>query len=385
MLSVFSAKFMSSRRALNQDNQLPRVFPWRRAQGEPADPLNEFPSEDAEPEPSVTEAPQSPPHRHRVILALIAAVAIIEACVLAWQGFGYLQAAPAPQDGTLSVQTEPAGALILVDGVARGSTPFTARLVARRYNVELRWGSETRSIPVEVTTGSTIAHHVDLHSRLADAGFVRLEFASRPAGAQISVDGAVRGTAPLAIEDLTPGRHEIVLTSADSSGGGRSGDGPGTAGPSLAITTVVAPTQARPAPAAGWLTVASPEVMQILQSGKLLGTSQSERIMMPAGRHRIEIVSEALDYREARMIEVVGGRTSTIRLDLPDSTIDINAVPWAEVWVDGRRVDETPIGKFPARIGTHEVVFRHPQLGERRQTVVVKRGTPARVSADLTR
>jgi hypothetical protein len=107
--------------------------------------------------------------------------------------------------------------------------------------------------------------------------------------------------------------------------------------------------------------------------------------MMPAGRHRIEIVSEALDYREARTIEVSGGRTSTIQLDLPDSTIDINAVPWAEVWVDGRRVDETPIGKFPARIGTHEVMFRHPQLGERRQTVIVKRGVPARVSVDLTR
>jgi hypothetical protein len=53
------------------------------------------------------------------------------------------------------------------------------------------------------------------------------------------------------------------------------------------------------------------------------------------------------------------------------------------VFVDGERVGETPIGNLPRRIGTHEIVFRHPELGERRETVVIAVGKPARVGVDL--
>jgi hypothetical protein len=61
----------------------------------------------------------------------------------------------------------------------------------------------------------------------------------------------------------------------------------------------------------------------------------------------------------------------------------VNAQPWAEVFVDGERVGETPIGNLSRRIGSHEVVFRHPELGERREVVVITAGKPARVGVDL--
>jgi hypothetical protein len=34
-------------------------------------------------------------------------------------------------------------------------------------------------------------------------------------------------------------------------------------------------------------------------------------------------------------------------------------------------------------IGTHEVIFRHPELGERRSSVNVATGAPTKVSVDL--
>jgi len=34
-------------------------------------------------------------------------------------------------------------------------------------------------------------------------------------------------------------------------------------------------------------------------------------------------------------------------------------------------------------IGTHEIVFRHPDLGERRTTTTVTTGAPTRVSMDM--
>ena len=68
---------------------------------------------------------------------------------------------------------------------------------------------------------------------------------------------------------------------------------------------------------------------------------------------------------------------------MPNGVLSINAQPWAEVFVDGERVGETPIGNLSRRIGTHEVIFKHPDLGERRETVVITVGKPARIGVDL--
>jgi serine/threonine-protein kinase len=70
-------------------------------------------------------------------------------------------------------------------------------------------------------------------------------------------------------------------------------------------------------------------------------------------------------------------------MDLPNGTLSINAQPWAEVFVDGERVGETPIGNLSRRIGAHEVIFRHPELGERRELVMISVGKPSRIGVDL--
>jgi serine/threonine-protein kinase len=61
----------------------------------------------------------------------------------------------------------------------------------------------------------------------------------------------------------------------------------------------------------------------------------------------------------------------------------VNALPWAEVWIDGEHVGETPLGNLTRTIGTHEVVFRHPELGEKKQTITVTLREPARIGVDL--
>jgi hypothetical protein len=48
-------------------------------------------------------------------------------------------------------------------------------------------------------------------------------------------------------------------------------------------------------------------------------------------------------------------------------------------------VGETPIGNFAITLGSHEVVFRHPELGEQRFMSTVTLNAPARVTADLRR
>jgi serine/threonine-protein kinase len=72
-----------------------------------------------------------------------------------------------------------------------------------------------------------------------------------------------------------------------------------------------------------------------------------------------------------------------MRLEWPRGTMAINANPWAEVLVDGNRVGETPIGSVTVPIGSHEIVFRHPELGERRMSVTVTARETLKVGIDL--
>jgi hypothetical protein len=107
--------------------------------------------------------------------------------------------------------------------------------------------------------------------------------------------------------------------------------------------------------------------------------------MVSAGQHTLEIVNEPLGYRATRSITVAPGKVSAVRLDWPNGSMALNAQPWAEVWVNGKPVGETPIGSFAVPVGTHEVTFRHPQLGERIVRATVTATAPARVSVDLRR
>jgi hypothetical protein len=64
-------------------------------------------------------------------------------------------------------------------------------------------------------------------------------------------------------------------------------------------------------------------------------------------------------------------------------TLSINAKPWADVWVDGQPVGMTPLANLRVAVGSHAILWRHPQLGERRQTIEVTADTPARIGMNF--
>ena len=136
-------------------------------------------------------------------------------------------------------------------------------------------------------------------------------------------------------------------------------------------------------PVSGWVSVKAPFTMEIREQGRLIGTTDADRLMMAAGRHELDLVNESLGYRATRVVQVVPGKVASMTLDLPQGVVSLNAAPWAEVWIDGRRVGETPIGNISVSIGSHEVVFKHPQFGEKRQAISVTLGAPVRVSVDM--
>jgi len=79
------------------------------------------------------------------------------------------------------------------------------------------------------------------------------------------------------------------------------------------------------------------------------------------------------------------GVIARVPITPPMGRISINAQPWAEVWIDGVRIGETPIANVSIALGVREIVFRNPQFGERKLVTTITGGTPAALSVDFTK
>jgi hypothetical protein len=326
-----------------------------------------------------------PPRRASASQITTLRIAILAVVGVALAALAYLRlnadpatpvaAAPAARvDGVATIISRPEGAQVIVDGTVRGVTPLKLTLPVGSHRMELVHETGRRALPLVIENGTAVREYVDLAPASGATG--RLEVTSEPAGAQVMIDGAARGTTPLVLSEIEPGQHKVTIVSAEATVNRTVDVAPGM------LATVVA-TLAPAGVGAGWISLKSPIEMQILEGGRVLGTTASERLMLPAGRHELELVATAFDFRTKLTMQVNAGRTSASAVDLPTQTLSLNATPWAEVWVDGQSVGTTPLGNLSVTIGSHEIVWRHPQLGERRQTIVVKPDAPFRAAMDF--
>lgn len=368
------APFGSTRELTDLLGPDPLLSPTEAAPAAAAKPL-------FNPDAPFTALPEMPPGApgravpYGRIAALVALVLVLGGGGFA--GYKYLGASTvSPAMGSLNVQSNPAGVDVFVDGIAHGRTPARVSLSPGSHILELRGRGVPRVIPFSVTANAEVSQYLELPEAPVTG---QLAVQSDPPGAKVIIDGTERGVAPLTIPDLAPGDHKVELQSdAGSAKHTVTVQAGGTA--SLVVPIGAA---ASGGPVSGWVAVKAPFTMEIREQGRLLGTTDADRLMITAGRHELDLVNDTLGYRASRVVVVGPGKVASISLDLPMGVINLNAAPWAEVYIDGRRVGETPLGNLSVSIGPHEVVFKHPQFGEKRQAISVTLGAPVRLSVDM--
>jgi hypothetical protein len=360
----------------------PTPSPWQRTDIAPSQ-VNTTSSALAEaPATSTTrEEPRRittalPPDWTRYLWIAAAIVLAIGAALLLLV-LGVFPRSSQPSTGALSITTRPAGVAVTIDGTPRGVTPLAIELETGDHVVELVTSSERRQIPVTIRAGGEVSQFLEMGVP-APPTDTELRIRTEPLGAEVTVDGKYIGRSPVSVGDLTPGPHTVVLKLESGTATEQVLIEPGKAA-SLFVPLAQVPAGA----AAGWISVPSPVEVQLFEDGRLLGTSSVDRIMLPAGRHDLDVVNEALGFRQRQTVRVTPGQVATIKIAWPNGSLAINAVPWAEAFVDGRSVGETPIGNVQVPIGTHEILFRHPQLGERTARVTVTTHETAKVGVDL--
>jgi hypothetical protein len=133
----------------------------------------------------------------------------------------------------------------------------------------------------------------------------------------------------------------------------------------------------------GGVRLRAPFDLKVLLGEKVLGDTADGPIVAPAGTHQLELINTAFGYTARRPVTFRAGEMATVDIAIPPGRLSVNAQPWAEFFVDGKSFGETPLANLSVPVGEHEVVFRHPELGERRQTIIVRADRPTRVSASF--
>ena len=353
--------------------------------------LDAFGSEQGEPSPRPDPPPggSGGPRRSKndfdvrpwfVVLGLVAAAGG------GWYAYKSRQALT-PQNGFVTIDTTQPGVRVFVGDRPMGTTPASLMLVPGSYDVRLGDGSSARVVKIDVAAGSRIVQHYEMSPSLALAtGTLRIQ--TTPSALAVHVDGVLKGMAPLTLTGIAPGDHEVAVRGERPMKQTVSVVAGETASVILAMSPVAtaAPTTDGSAPlaaGAGWLHIAAPISMQVRERGELIGTSEVDRLMLAAGTHELELANEALGFQVRRKIQIQAGKSTNLPIDVPQGTISLNASPWAEVFLDGERVGETPIGNLLRPIGRHEVVFRHPDLGEHKETITLTAQRPVRLGVDL--
>jgi hypothetical protein len=210
-------------------------------------------------------------------------------------------------------------------------------------------GSEAETIPAGVATGE-----------------LRVE--SVPDGARVVLDGREVGFTPLTLKDVAAGRHALILE--------------GDSGTLRRTVRVQADerTVARYEITAGFLAVVSRIPVEIFDGNRKLGASDGGHILLAPGQHKVRLVNNRYGYREEVEFSIKPGEVSTHTVTLPEGSLHITTEPGAEIFVEGELMGVAPLAAFRVPIGAREVLVRHPDLSERRQSVDVVQGQPVELS-----
>jgi hypothetical protein len=348
-----------------------------RAAIPPPKPLDAFEPESRFPDLNWTTVDWSHHLRsRRTFIAAAIGVATLGAVTVLWlrstasgaeASVGYLDIESVPQ------------ALVFIDNRASGTTPISLSLRTGTHRLVVRQGERSQESSVTVApNASTVYHFTWSPESTPPLATGSLQVVMDGRSGTVTVDGLKRGVTPLILSHLHPGDHEVVVVRDGTTYRRTIRVDAGTTA-SLVVGNNTTGTES------GWLSGSAAVPLQILEDGKLVGSTESERIMLPAGEHALEFANAALGFSMSRKLNIRAGRTQTVAIELPEAQISINATPWAQVWLDGRALGETPIGNLTTTIGPHELVLRHPQLGERRVSALVTMKEPTRIGVDMRR
>ncbi|MBC8551800.1 MAG: PEGA domain-containing protein, partial [Candidatus Brocadiales bacterium] len=276
--------------------------------------------------------------------------------------------------GSLNIKSEPANAMIIVDGKEAGTTPANiANLKPGKHLVEVRMeGYENWSESIEVSVDKE-NQIIAVLQQLAGS----LNIKSEPVTAMITVDGKEVGTSPANIADLKSGKHLVEVKLAGYENWSESVEI--DMGKEADLTAVL---QLK----AGSFTINSvPSDAMISIDGKAIDTTPLTITDPGSGKHSVEVRMDGYETWSESVNIVPGEPISlTATLQIKAGTVSITSEPSdAFAFIDGKEVGRTPVIITDQSPGTHKFELKMDKYETWSKSVDIKPGKEVVLTAVL--
>lgn len=294
-----------------------------------------------------------------------------------------------PEKGILLVKSDPVGCEIEIDGVSMGLTPrlITSLDTKDVHRMTLRkTGYRPSTFDVRFSGRKPLVRNETL---MLDSGVLKI--VSEPSGAEVSVNGVVRGTTPALVTDVPKGRATVKLTLP----GFRDeviSDLVIGAGDRQTVSRVL---EGLP----GTLSLASvPDGARFYVNGEYRGRSPLVLSGMQPGEYDVRAEKDGFGV-ETRRITVENGATPRVEFRLSNvmGRLEIrSSPPGAQVFFDGRPLgttkSEDPDAEFSDKLmvenvleGEHVLVLRKDGYAEHTRHPRIQRNKTARANVRMKR
>lgn len=248
--------------------------------------------------------------------------------------------------GTITIQSTPEKAQVLVNGISRGTAPVVlTELVAGDYIIELRKdGFERAYKSASLLEGQEMAVNLNMKPI---TGLLLVD--SNPQGADVVIDGISKGNTPLLLTDLPLGSYAIEFKSPKLL--------PRTMTAELADRTPVRVFSELISNTAQLDVTSEPEGAEVRINGILAGETPLRVEEVQAGESDVKVSKRGYTPYQIRMIfEATKPYKISTKLEaLPSGLTVISSPEGARITIDNKVIGEAPITLENMKEGPHEI------------------------------
>jgi len=253
--------------------------------------------------------------------------------------------------GSLSITTEPAGAVLKINGQIKGRTPYSiSQLKSGSYNFEISKDLyHTHKEDYIITDGSENSRDIRLNP-----AFGKLIINTSPVAAEVFLDGQNKGTTPFELDELPSGSYHLTVDCDLFQPVEK--DIIIEDGKTLDLNLTL---EAR----SGLITITgSPAGADITANGKSIGTIPLSNYRISEGMVELT-VSATNHHTHSEFVKVERDKSQSAQIELVHHTgkiIVITEPPEATVFLDDKEMGKSPqiLSGIPA--GEHTVRVEHP-------------------------
>jgi serine/threonine protein kinase len=345
--------------------------------------------------PAAREMKKPPPVKPRPLplLAIIGIPALVIALVLVivfTRPKGKPVPVPKNEYGTVLINSLPSGAFVYLDTVLLGETPVKAdRVIPGSHSLELtKAGYATLKPDFKVKAGDSLVldYTLSLASPEKILKYGRLKVESVPSGAAVYLDNHNTGrTTPCSLDSVVVGQHIVKLIKA--------GYDPSsttckvTADKPNRVSVAMKPVVSEPVAGTSYMKVAVTPWAKIYIDNKYIETTPiAQSLTLTSGSHRIKLENPNYKVWEKTM-PFPAGQTVTVdvKLEPLDGFLKITVKPWADVYIDGKFYETTPIaGSIKLPSGNHVLKLINPSFQIFEETVEISANNTLKKNVNLT-